>query len=353
MSSGVIELFNQLARNDFGFFQKIASVADVMSSEFKMITLDHTYEQIAELFRQTGFQHAPVAADDGDVVGIVSDRDLCRFRPPRLGTAAEADDDHRVLQVPAAQFMTRGVISVPTSSPLLGAVRKMLEHHIDSVLVHDDSHQVKGIITPHDLMKLIILFHQVCTRDQGLERLRLVDLDVSRGLPLDAIFSRGARSVRDVMTRDAKCLSEKDSIQTAMELMQSLRVRHLPVISTDKRLAGMVSDREILRELPPISSRPDQVENERFRSRLFATDAPVVGSVAAIMDTQPSTVSPDGLFVDAVNQLVDTASNALPVVEDGKLVGILTTMDVLRVLGVILQIVEILPSHAESKANNG
>ena len=343
MASGVIELFNQLARNDFGFFQKLASVSDVMSTDFKTVTLDHTYEQIADLFQQNEFHHAPVVADEGDVVGIVSDRDLCRFRPPRLGSAAEADDDQRALQVPVSQFMTRGVISVAASAPLLVAVRKMLDHHIDSVLVHDDNHQIKGIVTPYDLMKLIMLFHQVCSRDQSLERLRLVDLDVTSGLPLDAIFSRGARSVRDVMTRDTKCLAETDSIQTAIELMQSLKVRHLPVINSEKRLVGMVSDRDVLRELPPLTGRVNESDENRFRARLFTTDSPVVGSISSIMDSEPTTASPSTLFVLAVDQLVETSSNALPVVENGKLVGILTSMDVLRVLGVILQIVEILP----------
>ncbi len=345
MSGGVIELFSQLARNDFGFFQKITSLTDVMSGDVKMVTLDHTYEQVVELFRTNNFHHAPVVADDGDVVGMVSDRDLCRHRPPHVDTPAEADDDHLALQATAGQFMTRGLVSVSASSSFAVAVAKMLEYHIDSVLVYDESTRVTGIITTRDIIKTIVLFHRVCTKDQSLERLRLVDLDVARGLPLDMIFSRGARSVRDVMTRDVKCLAADDQIETAIDLMQTLQVRHLPVIDDAKRLLGWVTDRDILSALPTTSSRNEPVPDERFRARLFSRKGALTMPVTAIMDPTPTTLSPEGLFVEALEQLSRQTGSGLPVVENDQLVGVLTNVDMLRVLGVILQIGDLLATE--------
>ena len=70
----------------------------------------------------------------------------------------------------------------------------------------------------------MLLFHRVCTATPDLVRLRLVDLDMSRGLPLDFVFSRGARSVRDVMTREVTWIDTNDRVARAIDLMQSLEI---------------------------------------------------------------------------------------------------------------------------------
>ena len=39
----------------------------------------------------------------------------------------------------------------------------MLERHIDCLLVHDQLNQLAGVVTPRDFMKMVLLFHRVCT----------------------------------------------------------------------------------------------------------------------------------------------------------------------------------------------
>lgn len=355
MSVGVVDLFNQLAQNDFGFFQRIGSVADLMTRKVTTLTLDDTFEDAALLFRRNSFHHAPVIdPDEGDVVGIVSDRDVLRHCPPLLGSAAEPDKNHPTLQTSVMQFMTRAVVAVSADAAPEVALTLMLEHHIDSVLVQDEQRKIQGILTARDFMKMVLLFHRVCTSTPDLVRLRLVDLDMSRGLPLDLIFSRGARSVRDVMTREVECIGPKDRVARAVEIMQSLEVRHLPVVDDARHVVGMVSDRDILKSLQFPVARQSKTTASRFREELFATqdESTLYERVSSIMTKNPETVRPDTLFVDAIKVMLDRGFSGFPVLDkdDGSICGIFTMTDVLRVLRVAFQIGLLVDSGGASPA---
>ncbi len=339
---GVVELFNQIAENDFGFFQKVHAVGDMMTKEPATLSLDDTYSDAVEMFRRGGFHHAPVLnPEDQSVVGIVSDRDLLRQHPPGLGTGAERDDDHKVLQQSVSRFMTRHPVWCTKECSPIRALSLMLEHHVDSVLVSPDGQTLDGIVSPRNFLQLLLLFHRVCTRDADLRRLRLVDLDLRKGIPLDEIFSRGAQTVRDVMTKSVECVGSDERLSAAMARMQDLEIRHLPVLNGDGRLVGMLSDREILQALPSLRQRSEEPDR-RFRQTLFATDdKPVLARrVDGVMREDMHAVSPDTLLTDVMVVFRDRSVSGLPVVESesGRLCGIITTSDILRVVRVVMQI---------------
>ncbi|MFK7820391.1 MAG: CBS domain-containing protein, partial [Planctomycetaceae bacterium] len=133
---GVVELFNQIADNNFGFFQQVHVVSDVMTAEPQTVSLDDTFADTADLMRRGRFHHAPVLDPDSQaIVGVISDRDLLRHQPRSLGTAAERDDDSRVLQVNASRLMSRAPIWCRQEASLTDAMTLMLENHVDSILV--------------------------------------------------------------------------------------------------------------------------------------------------------------------------------------------------------------------------
>ena len=341
-SLGAVDLFKQLAQNNFGFFQRIESIATIMTSDVQTLTLDDTHQDAIDLFQRTGFRHVPVV-EEGNVIGIVSDRDLLRHRPPLLGTAAEGDHDSQSLQTPVSQFLTRNPVVVPSQASPEEVLTLMIERHVDCLLVHDELNQLAGIVTPRDFMKMVLLFHRVCTGTTDLERFRLVDLDMSDGLPLDMIFSRGARSVRDVMKKEVVFVLKEDSIESAARLMQSVECRHLPVVNDRGTVIGMLTDRDIIAALPlPVPQvKPGEVE-QGFRERLFATaDRKMPGkNVASLMTKVPATLQPEGLLVDAISTMLEDGTSGFPVVNssDGMLCGIFTSHDVLRLFRVIMQI---------------
>ncbi|MEO2015180.1 MAG: CBS domain-containing protein [Fuerstiella sp.] len=313
-----------------------------MTKSPRCLTLDDTFATATDLLRKGRFHHAPVLnPDDQTVVGIVSDRDLLRQLPRSLGTAAERDDDHKTLQDGVAKFMTRKPIWCSSDCSPVKVMTLMLDHHIDSVLVSTDGKTLDGIVTPRNLIKTLLLYHHVCSRDFDLKRLRLVDLDLQNGIPLDQVFSRGAQTVRDVMTKNPGTIQSDDLLSTAIARMQEQKFRHLPVLNKEDKVVGMLSDRELLKCLPNPGQRSAEPE-KHFREVLFATDdkATLHTHVHTAMCEQAQTVNPDMLLTDALAILNGTTVSGLSVVDADTrhLCGVITTSDLLRVFRVVMQI---------------
>jgi CBS domain-containing membrane protein len=126
--------------------------------------------------------------------------------------------------------------------------------------------------------------------------------------------------VRDLMTDVVETLSIGDSLAFAEHLMRSGRLRHLPVIDGDERLIGLVTHRRILRAWVshgvPHREAPGSV----------AQEVPV----EMLMEKNVLTVSPDTTAALAAALLESSKFGCLPVVEHGKLVGIVTEADFVR-----------------------
>lgn len=119
--------------------------------------------------------------------------------------------------------------------------------------------------------------------------------------------------VSEVMTRNVVATAPDHSVQEAITLVARHRFRHLLVVTGDQHLAGVISDRDLLR---------------------FMIREPQWGgaAVAEVMRTDPITVRPDTLLSAAITEMLNRRINCLPVVDgDERVVGILTSTDLLRV----------------------
>jgi acetoin utilization protein AcuB len=114
----------------------------------------------------------------------------------------------------------------------------------------------------------------------------------------------------------------------AVRLMKEGKVRHLPVLDGGSRLVGIVTDRD-LRQV---------VLDPRLQERLGVglADALEGLTVRDIMTWAVITVRPETEIRDAARLLHQRKIGALPVVKNGRLVGILTEADVLRAFAEIL-----------------
>jgi len=118
-----------------------------------------------------------------------------------------------------------------------------------------------------------------------------------------------AKSVRDVMTPNVHAASPTDSLASAAEIMSSEDVGSLPVVE-DGRLIGVLTDRDIV-----VRAVAERVTPETLN----------VGDVAS---RQPVTVQPDEDLDEALRLMAHHRVRRLPVVEDGRLVGMLSQADV-------------------------
>lgn len=125
--------------------------------------------------------------------------------------------------------------------------------------------------------------------------------------------------VRARMTRDVITASPDTTLAEALNLVRGHNFRHLPVVSAGT-VVGLVSDRDLRMAMPPIWAE----EREELRRAL---DEKTVGHV---MTTELVTVPPDTPIEEAAKLLYEHHIGCLPVLEKGRLIGILTETDILR-----------------------
>jgi acetoin utilization protein AcuB len=125
------------------------------------------------------------------------------------------------------------------------------------------------------------------------------------------------------MTRDVITVDEEATIFDAQELLAENKIRHLPIIDRDRRLVGIVTDRDIRSALPYSSLLEHCDETEKERIARF--------KVKDIMTKDPISISPTYTIQDALLLIQNSKVGALPVVDDNhKLTGIISVRDLLR-----------------------
>ncbi len=137
--------------------------------------------------------------------------------------------------------------------------------------------------------------------------------------------------VRDVMTRTPYTIDPEAPIATATAVMRERGVRHLPVVSDAGKLVGMVSDRDVRDAVfaPAFAERLSLVARRRLRGLTGTLENMKVKDV---MTWDAVTTEPDALLAQAAAVMFEGRFGSLPVMEKGKLVGIVTEYDVLKAL---------------------
>lgn len=139
-------------------------------------------------------------------------------------------------------------------------------------------------------------------------------------------MARPGLSVSDYMTPDPLTLAPEDSLMQALEIMRLKKVRRLPV-TAGGALVGLVTEGDLKRAEPSMLSQTE----EDFNRVMEETPA------SRIMIQNPMTVAPDTPLLEAADTLYETKYGALPVVAEGRVVGILTVGDLVHALVDILR----------------
>jgi len=140
-------------------------------------------------------------------------------------------------------------------------------------------------------------------------------------------FMRDEPLVSTFMTAKVQTLSPDDRLLAAALLMRSSHFRHIPIVE-DGHLVGILTDRDIQRCTPSLLAR---VSPEEYNAIFEETE------ISRVMTREPLKISPDAPLVEAVALLREKKLGCLPVVENGKLVGIITKSDMLSALLRILE----------------
>jgi len=128
--------------------------------------------------------------------------------------------------------------------------------------------------------------------------------------------------VSEIMTKNVLTVSISDSLRHANALMKEKNIRHIPVVNGNK-LVGILSKTDIMR-----LSFGDLYESQA------GTDEAMFDmlNIGQVMVHDPVTADKEETVKEVAEKLAAAEYHALPVTEDGNIIGIVTTTDIIRYL---------------------
>ena len=133
--------------------------------------------------------------------------------------------------------------------------------------------------------------------------------------------------VKDYMTTEVTALQETDSLLDAAMIFVRSSFRHVPVVR-DKKVVGIITERDVKQFAPSLLSRTSA---EEYNQVMETTP------ISRVMTREPAVLTPNQPVFDAATVLHSKRVGCMPVVENGELVGIITTTDL---LGLLIQIMQ-------------
>ena len=120
------------------------------------------------------------------------------------------------------------------------------------------------------------------------------------------------KTARDVMTGDAECIGENDSVLDAAKRLAELEVGAMPICGEDNRLKGMLTDRDIVVKVVAQGKDPS------------TTKAGELG------EGKPVTIGADDSVDEALRTMTEHQVRRLPVIDGHELIGIVSQADLAR-----------------------
>ncbi|EGR4483915.1 CBS domain-containing protein [Vibrio cholerae] len=135
--------------------------------------------------------------------------------------------------------------------------------------------------------------------------------------------------VEDMMTRHPHTLLRTHTLNDAKHLMEALDIRHVPIVDANKKLLGIVSQRDLLAAQESSLQRSAQGDSLAFETPLFE-----------VMHTDVTSVAPQAGLKESAIYMQKHKIGCLPVVAKDVLVGIITDSDFVTIAINLLELQE-------------
>jgi acetoin utilization protein AcuB len=268
-------------------------IRDLMTSSVITAPPTMSLALAQRLMHDHRIRHLPVVQGP-QLVGLVTDRDLRQALPSSITTLTPAEMTYKMGTIAIATCMTREVITVPPETDSVQGTRRLLEGPYGCLPVLS-SGQLVGLVTAIDLLRGFLM-------DLG---------GMATHLP-----------VRTYMHSAPLTGHKDDLVSQAQQRMHSAMMRHLPIVTEDGKLLGLLTDRDL---------RQAGASSVPLLTRYEAPLLLMTMRVKDIMTTDVYTVIEETTVAAAGQLFLDYKLGCLPVVyTDNRLVGILTVTDLLR-----------------------
>ena len=208
------------------------------------------------------------------------------------------------------EVMTQAVISVAPETPAAEIWQRMLTFMVKGLPVVDFGGQVVGILTDQDLLNSTKL-------TQRLSVAKYLDSE-TLNQELAALVDSPLKA-SDIMTEPVVTTYPEETLREAATRMAKYGIKRLPVVDQNKRLVGMLSRLDILRQ---VADTPPKEYSQPARSGMMRT-------VSDVMSLQVPRVPLAASLADVVNALLESGTHRLIVVdESGRAAGLISDSDV-------------------------
>jgi CBS domain-containing protein len=119
-----------------------------------------------------------------------------------------------------------------------------------------------------------------------------------------------SKTAREIMSSDAECIGENDSVGQAARRMAELDVGAMPICGEDDRLKGVITDRDIVIKVIAEGREPSQV------------------TAGELGDGKPVTIGADDSIQEAIEVMKEHRVRRLPVIDGQELVGVVSQADI-------------------------
>ena len=302
-------------------------VQEVMRAEVVTVSPDTPAAEVVTLLLEKGYRSLPVVAENGHLLGIITDGDLLRRAnlSTRLDLHRElaAEDWQRQLAelraqtTTAANLMSAPVLTVPVSAPLRQAVELMVTHHLKRVPVVQANGRLAGWVSRVDILRTLD-HHQLATEPESET-------------------ARTGATIADLMYRDVPTVTAQASLEEILQALEQNRRRRAVVVDGERRVVGIITDGDLLRRAQQ-ASRPGLLARLRGLLTGQPSATPVylpasTETAADLMSAPAITIAVDAAPAAALRLMLEHSIKRLPVVDaEGRLVGLLGRGSVLHAL---------------------
>ena len=134
-------------------------------------------------------------------------------------------------------------------------------------------------------------------------------------------------NIKTVMSTKLITLHPKDKLQRAKDIFKQYNIHHIPVVVMNK-IVGIISQGDILYLESVVTHSFDRfIIDKKFE----------LDNVEEVMTSDPICCQSTATVADVLNIMLDRGINAVPVIEDGELIGLVTSQDFLKILDGIFE----------------
>ena len=131
-------------------------VKDIMTPHVYTINQNQTLLELQGLMSDDNIRRVPVLNDAGQVVGIITDRDVKLASPSEASTLSRYEASYLLSRIKVKDVMTHNVKTVYATADLADVAALMYQDHIASVPVMDEENNLCGIVTDSDVFRALV-----------------------------------------------------------------------------------------------------------------------------------------------------------------------------------------------------